>query len=106
MNEVDEDNNIVGDQPFYGMTFPSKESSTKEIVRFVLMSVLILMILSGLVYGIYYLYQRYMKSSKSKKSKKEKKKSADQERYRWFNDEESHREKKSSIGDDKSTNSA
>ena len=58
MNEVDDDNNIVGDQPFMGMTF-SKKSPLLDTVRSILTAALILVIFSAAVYGIYKLYKKY-----------------------------------------------
>ena len=59
MNEVDEDNNIVGDVPFYNVSFPAKKSPMIEKVAFVLKCILMLVILAGLIYGIILCYRKF-----------------------------------------------
>ena len=58
MNEVDEDNNIVGDVPFYNVSFPAKKSPMVEKVAFVLKVILILVIIAGLIYGMILCYRK------------------------------------------------
>ena len=58
MNEVDDDNNIVGDQPFMGMTF-SKKNTLLDTVRSILTAALILVIVSAALFGVYKLYLKY-----------------------------------------------
>ena len=56
LNEVNEDNEIVGDQPFYYGNVPAHESNLKDKVRFVLLLILTLMVVAGAGYGIFKLY--------------------------------------------------
>ncbi len=58
MNEVDEDNNVVGDQPFLGMTV-SKKNSTLQTLRSILSFLLMVAILVIASYGLYMLYKWY-----------------------------------------------
>ena len=58
LNEVDEDNNIIGDVPFLGFTF-TKQSSLVDKVRAVLTWILTFVVLAFAVYGLYRLYKWY-----------------------------------------------
>ncbi len=71
MNEVDEDNNVVGDQPFLGMTV-SKKNSTLQNVRSVLSFILTVAILAICVYGLYILYKWYKNKKPATGVKKQK----------------------------------
>ena len=72
MNEVDEDNNIVGDQPFLGMTFPSKKSSFNEKIRFTLEILLLLALITFIIWSLYMLYKKLsVNATKPKKPEKE-----------------------------------
>ena len=75
MNEVDDDNNIVGDVPFYNVSFPSKKSPLVEKVAFVLKCILMLVILGGIIAGIVYLCRKYSDKIKRVKMPKLNKKS-------------------------------
>uniref|UniRef100_A0A7S3HXV3 Uncharacterized protein n=1 Tax=Favella ehrenbergii TaxID=182087 RepID=A0A7S3HXV3_9SPIT len=73
MNEVDEDNNIVGELPFFGQTLvDSKNKGTVAVVRSVLMVVLIIAVLALTVFVLYRVYKwfRSTGSSKGKSAKK------------------------------------
>ena len=59
MNEVDSDNNIVGNVPFYDMSIPSKKSTLVQKVAFVLKCLLALVIIGGLIAGIVYVYRKF-----------------------------------------------
>ena len=88
MNEVDEDNNIVGDVPFYNVQFPSKKSPTVEKVAFALKIILILVIIAGLIYGIILCYRKYGNRIKKVKIPKAVKKADSQPTFSVFKDEE------------------
>ena len=62
LNEVDEDNNIVGDQPFYYGNIPTHEASLKEKVKFVLLWLLVFVIIAGALFGIVKLFRKYRDS--------------------------------------------
>ena len=65
LNEVDSDNNIVGDQPFMGMTFPSKRATLLTKVKFFLSWVLTLLVIGLLIAASYFIYKRYWKGSQA-----------------------------------------
>ena len=90
MNEVDSDNNIVGDVPFYDFTYPSKKSTAIQKVAFVLKCILGLVIIAGLIAGIVYIFRKFGKQIKEKAAKVPKvmSKAAAQPKFSLFADEE------------------
>ena len=93
MNEVDEDNNIVGDQPFYGVSFPSKESTTAEHVRFWLIFIIVIGVIAAAIYGLYRLYKHYNKKPETSTlgslfSKKKTQTNTQKSSFAIFQDEE------------------
>ena len=73
MNEVDDDNNIVGEQPFLGVSFPSKKSPLVDRIRFLLVCIIFLLLAVAAIGGLVYLFKR--RSTVAAKSKKQMKKS-------------------------------
>ena len=59
MNEVDDDNNIVGPVPFNGQTFNKKSTALLESLKAVLTWLLIIVVLSVVVFGAYRLHKWY-----------------------------------------------
>ena len=88
MNEVDSDNNIVGDVPFYDFTYPSKKSTSIQKVGFVLKCILGLVIIAGLIAGIVYIFRKFGKQIKAVKVPKVMSKAATQPKFNLFADEE------------------
>ena len=90
MNEVDDDNNIVGNVPFYDLTPPSQKSSVVAKVAFILKSILALVIIAGLIGGLVYVYRKYGdKVPKIKAPKVMKKASTNPKNsFHLFNDDE------------------
>jgi len=84
MNEVDENNNIVGDQPFLGMTFPSKKSSFNEKIRFTFEIFFLLAVLTFIIWILYMLYKKLGVNAAKQKIPEKK-----SEKISMFNDEES-----------------
>ena len=94
MNEVDDDNNIVGDVPFYNVDIPHKKAPLIQKVAFFLKCVLMLVIVIGLVAGCYFCYKKYndrvrrVKMPKLEMGKKNKKQNSMPSNFSIFTDEE------------------
>ena len=89
MNEVDEDNNIVGGVPFYNVSFPDKKTPLTQKVAYVLKVILMLVIIAGLIGGIVWVYRKYGSKIKSVKIPKVVKPQNSAPTFSLFNDEES-----------------
>ena len=70
MNESDDNKNIVGDQPFLGMTFPNKKTSFNEKARLSLKIFLVLALLAFLICGLYILNKKFSYMTKTTKMEK------------------------------------
>ena len=72
MNDVDADNNIISDVPFWGSTSGKGADKTVELVRNILKWILTVILLLAVAYLLYRVYVWY-KSTKSGKKDKSKK---------------------------------
>lgn len=67
MNEVDDDNNVVGDQPFFGSTFSAPKTDKAKAIRSVIMWLLAILVIGLLIYGAMKIYRSISGAKNSKK---------------------------------------
>ena len=87
MKEVDEDNNVVGDQPFFGSTFSAPKTEKATAIRSIIMWILAILVIGLLIYAALKIFRSITgaKDSKTKQSSRDKKSSSS---FQLFKDDD------------------